>query len=391
MAEFGLTFQTYSTSLVNRNPKILSKCFGSMNATLLVGLNYSRGGPEGWILPKSGTSMATPVTAGNAALVRSYFTDGFYPSGARNGSVGFSPSAALMKAVLINSATPTIDLDLAKLFNDPIPPQNELFSEAGFGIASLVRGLSFKTLGSATRASGALPTLLLPGLSSTGVDPSITDDGANIYCIDTKTPSTGSGALPFSVTLVWTDPAGSTLATTALVNDLDLQVTLPGGKTVLYGNVDPKAPVQRADKLNNVEKVSISSPPYTLSSDGKKRLASSFRVLVRGSAVIFGPQKYSLVVTGAGVSLSDTSCGGDPLVPAGSSTPAALTSSDLIVVISVLSVIIFLFIGWDVYKRVTAQPSKEEVYGVSASSPELSSVKPKAEAPGQVPDWAPKK
>ena len=400
MADEGLEFETLTTSTKTSFPQ----CFGSLNATILVGLDFSRGGPEGWIMPDSGTSMATPVTAGNAALVRSYFTDGFYPTGARNGSVGFSPSAALMKAVLINSATPTIDLDLAKLFNVSGPPQNELFSEAGFGIASLVRGLSFKTLGSVTRASGALPTLLLPGLSPTGVDPSISDDGANIYCIDTKTPSTGTGALPFSVTLVWTDPAGSTLATTALVNDLDLEVTLPGGKTVLYGNVDPKAPVQRADKLNNVEKVSVSSPPYTLSSDGKQRLTSSFRVLVRGSAVIFGPQKYSLVITGAGVSLSDTSCGGDPLVPAGSSAPATLTSSDLIVVVSVLSVILVLFVGWDAFKRFRSRPveyssmvstkqqqasslisAKEQVYGVSASNLELGSVVPK------VAEWAPKR
>ena len=28
--------------------------------------------------------MATPVVAGAAALIRQYFTDGFYPSGARN-------------------------------------------------------------------------------------------------------------------------------------------------------------------------------------------------------------------------------------------------------------------------------------------------------------------
>lgn len=32
--------------------------------------------------PPQGTSMATPVVAGSAALVRQYFTDGFYPSGA---------------------------------------------------------------------------------------------------------------------------------------------------------------------------------------------------------------------------------------------------------------------------------------------------------------------
>lgn len=399
MASQDFEFQTLITFTQTSVPQ----CFGSLDATLLVRLDYTRGGPEAWTMPMSGTSMATPVTAGNAALVRSYFTDGYHPTGARNGTNGFSPSSALMKAVLINSGTPTIDLDLASLFNVSAPPRNELYSEAGFGIASLARGLSFKTLGSATRASGALPTLLLPGLSSTGVDPIITDDGAAIYCIDTVTPSSIiKGSLPFSVTLVWTDPAASPLATSALVNDLDLEVTVAGSTKILYGNIDPLAPVQKADKLNNVEKVSLSSPPYTLSADGKQRLSTPFRVIVRGSAVIFGPQKYSLVVTGAGVSLSDSSsCGGDPLVPAGKSAPFAINTSDFIVVVSVLSIALLFFVCWDAFKRFRARPvdysgvatqqqqstahlmsPKEQIYGVSASNLELGSVMPK------ISDWA---
>jgi subtilisin family serine protease len=34
------------------------------------------------LLAMEGTSMATPITAGAAALVRQYFMDGYYPSGA---------------------------------------------------------------------------------------------------------------------------------------------------------------------------------------------------------------------------------------------------------------------------------------------------------------------
>src|SRR5439155_8167524 len=34
----------------------------------------------------SGTSMATPTAAGGATLLRQYFTDGFYPSGAKTAS-----------------------------------------------------------------------------------------------------------------------------------------------------------------------------------------------------------------------------------------------------------------------------------------------------------------
>ena len=52
----------------------------------------------------SGTSMATPVAAGAMALLRQYFTDGYHPSGAANCHDGFEPSAALLRAVVINGA-----------------------------------------------------------------------------------------------------------------------------------------------------------------------------------------------------------------------------------------------------------------------------------------------
>ncbi|MGC9315577.1 MAG: S8 family serine peptidase, partial [bacterium] len=47
-----------------------------------------------------GTSMSSPTTAGLAALVREYYEDGFYPTGAAVSGDGFNPSAALVKATL---------------------------------------------------------------------------------------------------------------------------------------------------------------------------------------------------------------------------------------------------------------------------------------------------
>lgn len=48
--------------------------------------------------------MATPVVAGSAALVRQYFMGGFYPDGRPSTTNRFTPSGALVKAVLIGGA-----------------------------------------------------------------------------------------------------------------------------------------------------------------------------------------------------------------------------------------------------------------------------------------------
>ena len=62
------------------------------------------GGDTCGAVKMSGTSMATPVAAGAMALLRQYFTDGYHPSGAANCHDGFEPSAALLRAVVINGA-----------------------------------------------------------------------------------------------------------------------------------------------------------------------------------------------------------------------------------------------------------------------------------------------
>lgn len=85
-----------------------------------------------------GTSMSTPVVAGNAAMARQYFREGWYNSGSKNVSASFEPSAALLKAVLINSAegmekagvnpdTSSLDLTLSN------PPDEHQVGARGVG------------------------------------------------------------------------------------------------------------------------------------------------------------------------------------------------------------------------------------------------------------------
>jgi Subtilase family len=84
------------------------------------------------IISKSGTSMAAPVTAGSAAMVRQYFEEGWHITGQRDTSQGFKPRASLVKAVLLNGKC---RLQLLTLFSDYrylIAKQAKLFSFSCF-------------------------------------------------------------------------------------------------------------------------------------------------------------------------------------------------------------------------------------------------------------------
>lgn len=56
-----------------------------------------------------GTSMATPVVSGNAALVRQYLTDGWYPTGVNQTSNAYTRvSSSLLKGKISLSLHLTI-------------------------------------------------------------------------------------------------------------------------------------------------------------------------------------------------------------------------------------------------------------------------------------------
>lgn len=217
---------------------------------------------------QGGTSWSSPTIAGAAALVRQYFTDGFYPSGVATPSDRFTPSAALLKATLIAAARPVPylwDASINSLTPAPPPPNYR----QGFGFPVLNDVLVFP--GDKTKLR-------------------VSDVSAGLAAGESSTLRLNVRAgTPLKAVLVWTDPPGTPRGTTdstpQLVNDLDLRVTEPAGNAT-FGN-DSLHPGQ-PDRLNNVEVVSIPQPSnglYTLSV-GAARIASGSR------------QNYALVITG---------------------------------------------------------------------------------------------
>jgi subtilisin family serine protease len=90
----------------------------------------------------AGTSMATPVVAGSAALVRQYFMDGYYPSGTRASDKGFTPSAALVKAVLLGGAASITGFEAdTGLPVDPTPSFRQGFGRVFLGETWALSGL----------------------------------------------------------------------------------------------------------------------------------------------------------------------------------------------------------------------------------------------------------
>ncbi len=212
---------------------------------------------DGWGFPfnaaykyMGGTSMSNPLAAGGAAVVKDFYQKAY----------GAAASAALVKASLINSAVDLLDEnnDGANDNDFPIPNSHE-----GWGLIKLDNA----TDGTAQYVDNSA------GLAT---------NGTAVFQYNV----TGG---PFKVTLVWSDYPSTEAAAINLVNDLDLEVTAPGG-TLYRGNVFAggwSATGGSADRRNNVENVYVQAPA-----------AGTWTVTVRGYNVPNGPQPFALVVDG---------------------------------------------------------------------------------------------
>jgi MYXO-CTERM domain-containing protein len=228
-----------------------------------------------------GTSYAAPIAVGAAALVRQYFMEGFYPTGAKTAGAGMTPTAALLKGMLINSAVSMTGTDNAGQGITPIPS-----NEQGWGRIRLDQALYFTG-----------------GARKLYVDDHRQGMPAGATTPFTYTVNAVEASQPLKVTLTYTDFPGMpdspptspsvTSATTwtaaRLVNDIDLTVTGPSG--TYLGNVFTNGASSTGgarDTRNNVEQVLVAMPT-----------AGTYTITVKPVNIVQGNQDFALVVTGA--------------------------------------------------------------------------------------------
>jgi serine protease AprX len=194
-----------------------------------------------------GTSMSTPITAGTAALIRQYLQNAYL----------ISPSAALIKAMLIHGAVP-----MAGQYAPPevggVPNNDEGWGRINLGqtlFLAYPSKLEVRDLASDAIGTGEQKKYMFSVVNNT---------------------------VPFRATLVWTDYA-STPAAVGIVNQLQLSITAPDGITT-----------QGIPSNNNVQQVVLNTPQigiYTVSVTG-------INVPTVSMPGVNQKQDFALVVTG---------------------------------------------------------------------------------------------
>ncbi|WP_406657986.1 PGF-pre-PGF domain-containing protein [Methanolobus sp. ZRKC2] len=219
--------------------------------TFIASTRSSIGNSNGWgiiddnYLYMGGTSMSTPITAGSVAIVREYYTEIESLS---------NPSAALLKATLINGAL------------------NITPGQYGTGSTQEISGRPDYSQGWGRVDVGNSICPQYPEVISYFDNIALNYSESWNISYDIVADSEILRA-----TLAWTDYPGDAAVELQLVNNLDLKVVGPDD-TTYYGNGAP-------DELNNVEGIELINPA-----------SGTYTFIVNGTNIPQGPQNFSLVL-----------------------------------------------------------------------------------------------
>jgi hypothetical protein len=234
-------------------------------------INAASAGSGCGTVPSTGTSMACPAAAGVATLIRQYFTQGWYPTGAPTPSDAMVPSGALLKAMVVNSA-----VDVTGWPGYP-------GTRDGWG-----RVLADNVLFLANRTPAESRKLAVWDIWNC-TERALSTDQSRTFRVNVQ-----SSTEPLGVTLAWTDPPATAGVASPEVNNLNLVITAPDN-TVYRGNVlanGVSIPGGAADTENNVEQFILPGPQTGL-----------WTISVSGASVNEGVQGFAVVATGALVAI----------------------------------------------------------------------------------------
>jgi hypothetical protein len=251
-------------SFSSRGPSDDGRIKPTINAP---GVNTDSVQNNGQYTQMSGTSMSGPAAAGMNGLTAQYFREGWYPAGVKGTGQAFTPSAAMMKAMLVASG-----LDQKAAGGDAtnfIPDQNA----QGYGKIRLDDVLFF---------DGETQKLfVIDGYNSSFNVPGLKTGEKKVFSVKVK------AAGPFKVALVWNDPPGGNL-----VNNLDLMVTSPSGKKYAGNDFDGQGQSKEggaAPDTKNVEEIMHLKTPE----EGGWTIEISAVNVAQG-----GDQKFAVVAVG---------------------------------------------------------------------------------------------
>ncbi|KAG2448184.1 hypothetical protein HYH02_006769 [Chlamydomonas schloesseri] len=276
-------------------PDIISPGYGIVSAKATDGITGGECSDETQEL--SGTSMATPLAASTAALVRQYLRYGYYPGGwpDTEDAAPFKPSGILVKALVIAGAKSMRGgwaLQVAQLLSTGPDPYQ------GWGRMDLLTTLPLRP----PPDSPAAGSLAATGSSDDRVRLQLADDGSFTETGQEELLSglTATGTGPISIVLVWYDYPANENTDGYIVNDLDLLVTVTeagGTARRVWGNNAEDAAGMAPDRLNTVERVLLAAPPAGAQLSIRVRAANLPSRLLSGPDAAL-PQRWAVVALG---------------------------------------------------------------------------------------------